>query len=161
MNRFIGVFLCSAVGVIAASGVALAETIERYECNLFGAMSQEPVGDRDGHVLTSFQYSCVGVEGLVKGAVATTLVVSEWDGPKGTFLTSIKIHRAPGGLAVGQITEGTGSIIMKDGKPAGTEASGKTVIKFASGTLAGLSGKTLNWISKPIGPGRFEQEYFD
>jgi hypothetical protein len=47
---------------------------------------------------------------------------------------------------------------MKDGKPAGNEASGKGVFKFASGTLAALSGKADRWQTKPAGFGRFTLE---
>jgi hypothetical protein len=161
MKRFVRASLCFLLSFIFTSEVARAETIGRYECNVIGTLSQEPVGDRDGHVFTSFQYSCFGTEGLLKGAVATTVAVIEWDGPKGTFVSTVKIHRAPGGIAVGQTDEGTAFMIMKDGKPIGTEASGNSVIKFASGTLARLSGKTLKWVSKSISPGRFEQEYSD
>ena len=50
---------------------------------------------------------------------------------------------------------------MKDGKPAGTESSGKAVFKFASGTLAAISGKTVKFTSKPTGVGRFELEFAD
>ena len=120
-----------------------------------------PVGDKEGHVLTGFQYSCFGVEGLPKGAVATTVALIEWDGSMGTFVTTVKIHRAPGGIAVGQTDEGTASMIMKEGKPIATEASGNAVIKFASGILALLSSKILKWISKSVAPDRFEQEYSD
>ena len=120
--------------------------IGRYECNIIGTISQEPVGDRDGHVVTSFKYSCYGVDGLLKGAVATTVVVIEWDGPRGTFLGSVKFHRAPGGLAISQNVEGTASAIVKEGRPAGREASGTGLIKFASGALARLSGKSVKGI---------------
>jgi hypothetical protein len=74
-------------------------------------------------------------------------------------LAASTTHRVPGGLAVGQLLEGSGSIVMKDRKPLGKDASGKAMIKFASGALASLSGKTLKWVSKPTGPNRFEQEY--
>jgi hypothetical protein len=56
---------------------------------------------------------------------------------------------------------GVGSVILKDGKPIGSEASGKAVIKFASDTLAALSGKTINWSTNSIGAGRFEFVYSD
>ena len=62
---------------------------------------------------------------------------------------------------VGQLLEGTGSIVMKDGKVVGSEGSGKTLFKFASGTLAAISGKTVKWTSKPVGLGRFELEFTD
>jgi hypothetical protein len=138
-------------------GYARSETIGRYECNIIGTTAQEPIGD--GHVLTSFQYSCFGVDGVLKGAVVTGVTSSEWDGPKGTYIASIGFHRAPGGLAIGQLTEGIGSVVMKDGKPVSTESSGKTLFKFASGTLASLSGKTVKFSTKLTGPNRFELEF--
>jgi hypothetical protein len=67
--------------------------------------------------------------------------------------------RAAGGLAVTQITEGVGSAIMKDGKPAGSESSGKGLFKFASGTLAAFSGKADRWEAKPAGFNRFSLEF--
>ncbi len=147
--------LCSTLGLISASGFALAETVGRYECNIVGAINQDPFGDRDGHVLRSVQYSCLGVQGMLKDAVYTGVSVSEWDGPKGTYLSGGGIVRAPGGLAVSQITEGTGTVVMKDGKPIGAESSGKSLYKLGTGTLAGLSGKLVRFESKPTGVGRF------
>lgn len=160
-KRFIATFVCSALSLIGASGFAFAETIVRYECSNIGTMSQEPIGDRNGHGLVSLQFSCFGVDGLLKGAVYTASNISEWDGPQGTFLFAGGIHRAPGGLAVTQLMEGTESVIMKDGKPAGTESSGKAVFKFASGTLAALSGKVVKFATKPTGVGRFSLELTD
>jgi hypothetical protein len=157
-KRFIVTVACSALGLISASGFALAETVGRYECSVVGAVSQEPIADRDGHQLTSLQYSCFGVEGMLKGALYTGSSISEWDGAQGTYLSAGGIVRASGGLAVTQLTEGTGSVVMKDGKPAGREASGKARFKFASGTLAALSGKTVKFETKPTGVGRFSIE---
>jgi hypothetical protein len=50
---------------------------------------------------------------------------------------------------------------MKDGKPAGFETSRKGVFKFASRTVAALSGKTINFVTKPTGPGRFSLDVTD
>jgi hypothetical protein len=96
-KRLIATVVCSTVGLISASGFALAETVGRYECSVVGAASQEPIADRDGHRLTSLQYSCFGVEGLLKGAVYTGSSISEWDGPQGTYLSAGGIVRASGG----------------------------------------------------------------
>jgi hypothetical protein len=63
--------LFSAIVLIGTSGLALADTIGRYECNIVGPIDLEPIGDRDGHVLRSLDYSCVGVDGLFKGGVFT------------------------------------------------------------------------------------------
>ena len=156
---FVATLLCCALGLIATNDLAFADMVGRYECTIVGSSIPEPISDRTGHSLQSVQYSCVGMDGLLKGAVLTGNSMVEWDGPKSIFLAASTSHRAPGGLAVGQLLEGNGSIVMKDGKPIGQEASGKAVIRLASGTFAALSGKTLKWVSKPTGPNRFEQEY--
>jgi hypothetical protein len=157
-KRIIVTAVCSTLGFVSASGFALAETIGRYDCSLVGTASQDPIGDKDGHRLVTVQISCFGVDGLFKDALYSGSSISEWDGPKGTYFAGDGITRAPRGLSVGQLTEGVGSVIMKDGMPVGNEASGKAVIKFASGTLAELSGKTVRWETKPAGFNRFSLE---
>jgi hypothetical protein len=157
-KRFVVTVVCSTLGLIGATGFALAETVGRFECNVVGAVSQDPIGDKDGHLIRSVQYSCLGVDGLLKSALYSGSSTSEWDGPQGTYLSGGGIIRVAGGLVVTQLTEGTGSVVMKDGKPAGIDASGKGLFKFASGTLAALSGKADRWEAKPAGLGRFTLE---
>jgi hypothetical protein len=154
-------FFCSGLSLIGASGFAVADTIGRFECNYVGPVSQEPIGDRDGHNVVSVQYSCFGVDGLLKEAVYTGTSVSEWNGPKGMYLLSGGTVRSPGAFAVTQLLEGIGSVVMKDGQPVGAEAKGRAIFKFASGTLATLAGRTFNFVSKPIGYGRFDVELSD
>ena len=141
--------------LISGSGVAMAKSVGRWECSVVGSVSEEPIGDRDGHRLVSFQYSCFGVDGPLKDTVYTASAISEWDGPQGKYLSAGGIVRAVGGLAVTQVTDATASVVMKDGKPAASEASGKAQFTFASGTLAALSGKPVKFETKPIGAGRF------
>jgi hypothetical protein len=157
-KRIIVTVVGSSLGLINASGFALAETVGRYDCSVVGAASQDPIGDKDGHRLTTVQYSCFGLDGMAKGAVYSGVSTSEWDGPKGTYLAGGGIIRAPQGLAITEIADGVGSAVMKDGKPAGNEASGKARIKFASGTLAELSGTAVRWEAKPAGFMRFSLE---
>src|SRR4029079_1976985 len=87
--------------------------------------------------------------------------IVEWNGPQGTYLSAGGIVRAPEGLAVTQLTEGKGSMVMEDDKPVGSEDSGKAQFKYASGTLAALSGKAVKFETKPTGVGRFSIEYTD
>ena len=103
--------------------------------------------------------SCIGVERLLNEAVVTAFSAVEW-----TVLTQQSpLHWvfAPGGAAIGQLLEGTGCATMKEGKPVGNEFSGKTVFNFASGTLAALAGKTVNFNDKSTGPNRFEIVFTD
>ena len=156
-KRLIAIFVCSALSLIGTSGFAFAGLIGRYECSIIGLPMQDPVGDRTGHMLVTVQYSCFGVEGLLKGTVHTVSSVSEWDGPQGAFLIGGGTQRAPGGLAVTQIAEGTAWVV----KPSGTESKGVGVFKFASDTLAALSGKSFKFATKSTGDLRFDLEYTD
>jgi hypothetical protein len=160
-NRFIATFLCSVLSLVGASGLAQADLIGRSQCNVISTAVPEPLGDRDGHSIVSFAYACVGVEGLVKDAVVTAFSATEWDGSKTTNVSALVVYRAPGGTAIAQTLEGNGSVITKDGKPVGTEITGKLTYKFASGTLAALSGKTVNFVNKTTGRNRFEIELTD
>jgi len=158
-KRSIATLMCSALIFLGAGGLARADLIGRYECNVVGIGNPEPIGDHDGHGLLNFQFSCVGIDGLLKGAVYSATSISEWDGPQGTYLLGGGVHRSAEGFAVTNMLEGSGSVVMKDGKPVGRSSSGKAIFKFGSGTLASLSGKTVNWASKTIGLNRFELEF--
>jgi len=151
-------FACLALSAILPAGSALADSIGRYDCNIVGAFSQEPVGDRGGHGLLSYQYSCFGVDGLIKGATYTANLIQEWDGPQGKFLVAGGVHRLPGGLAVTELLEGSASAVMKDGKAVGVISSGKAVFKVASGPLTALSGKTIKFTTNPTGFNHFTLE---
>lgn len=160
-KRLATAFACSLISLCGTGGFALADTIGRYECNIVGNNAPEPLGDRAGHGLVSYQYSCVGVDGLLKGAVLSATNISEWDGPQGKFLLGGGVHRAAGGFAASRIREGAASITMQDGKPVGSTSSGTTVFNLASGTLSSLSGKAVKFTSKSTGPQRFILEFQD
>jgi hypothetical protein len=159
-KRLATALACSVVG-LCASGFALADTIGKYECNVVGSNAPEPLGDRTGHGLVSYQFSCVGMDGLLKGAVYSAVHVSEWDGGQGKFLLAGGVHRTAGGHAVTQMLEGTGSLIMQDGKPVGSIGSGTAIFNLGSGTLSSLSGKKTKFTAKTIAPGRFVLEFQD
>jgi hypothetical protein len=157
----IALAITAAAGLPAIGGTAHAELIARYECNIVGTLGQEPIGDRPGHMLVSFQYSCHGIDGPMKGALYTAYVASEWENQKGIYLYGAGIHRMTEGMAVIQLTEGTGSVVMQDGAPAISQAKGKVVFKLASGSLAFLAGKTADFSARLTGPGHFIYEMTD
>ncbi|MCP3380089.1 hypothetical protein NLM31_06525 [Bradyrhizobium sp. CCGUVB4N] len=155
------VVLCSVFGLLGLNVVALADSTRRFDCTIDGT-DREPVGDRNGqHIIVSLQYTCRVADGPLKDAGITAISVSEWDGEKGTYLASLDVHRALEGFAVGQLLEGIGSSVMENNRTDGIAASGKTVFKFASGSLAALSGKTIRFTTKPAGARRFEIEFTD
>nr|GAJ37755.1 hypothetical protein BDOA9_0203730 [Bradyrhizobium sp. DOA9] len=134
--------------------------MRRYSCTVEGS-DREPVGDRDGHLIVSLQYTCHVANGALKDSGITGLFVSEWSSEKQTYLASLDVHRALDGFAVSQLLEGIGSSLMEDNRAAGIAASGKTVFKFASGSLAVLSGRTVTFTTKPLDYRQFEMEFTD
>nr|WP_027522040.1 hypothetical protein [Bradyrhizobium sp. Ec3.3] len=159
-KNLLTVVLCSVFGLLGPNTVALADSTRRYDCTIDGT-DREPVGDRNGHIIVSLQYTCRVADGLLKDAGITGISVSEWDGEKGKYLASLDVHRALEGFAVGQLLEGIGSSVMENNRTAGIAASGKTAFKFASGSLAALSGKTVKFTTMPAGARRFELEFTD
>jgi len=153
--------LGAAASVAAAAGPVHAELIGRYECNIVGTLGQEPIGDRPGHMLVSYQYSCYGVDGRLKGALYTGSAASEWENQKGAYLYGAGIHRMPDGLAVVQLVEGTATVAMQDGTPAISHANGKVVFKLASGSLSSLAGRTATFTARLTSPGHFVYEMTD
>jgi hypothetical protein len=83
------------------------------------------LGDRDEQRPSAFTNTCIGVEGLVKDAVVTAFSATEWDGPITINVSALVVYRAPGGTAFAQALEATGSVVTKEGKPVGTELTGK------------------------------------
>ncbi len=157
---FFTIVLCSAFGLLGLTGGALADSIRRYDCTIDGT-DREAIGDRNGHIIVSLQYTCHIADGLLKDAGITAISVSEWDSEKGRYLASLDVHRALEGYAVGQLLDGDGASVMEDNRAAGIAAAGKTVFKFASGSLAALSGKTVKFTTKSVGSRRFEMEFAD
>jgi hypothetical protein len=152
---------CSALGLVAAGGAAQAGLIARYDCNIVGTLGQEPIGDRPGHMLVSFQYSCFGLDGLMKGALYTASIASEWENQKGNYLYGVGIHRTADSYAVVQLVEGKGAVVMNGNMPAVSEASGKVVFKLASGRFAALAGRTVSFAARLTDPGHFIYELTD
>ena len=159
-KRILSALRWSALALIGSAGIAHADMIGRYQCTIVGASVPEPVGDRPDHAVQTAQYSCVGTDGLFKGVIMTGNTAIEWQAGKSTFLAASTTHRTPGGLAVAQLLEGTGSLVMEEGRPLGNDAAGKAAIRFASGALASLSGKIVTWTTKPVSFNRFEQSYY-
>ncbi|MCK1491941.1 hypothetical protein IVB14_16305 [Bradyrhizobium sp. 180] len=147
-------------GLLGLNEIALADSTRRYGCIIDGT-DREPTSDRNGRTIVSLQYTCRVADGLLKDAGITGLSVSEWDSEKGRYLASIDIYRALHGIAVGQVLEGTGSSVTEDNRAVGIAASGKMVFKFASGSLAALSGRTVKFTTKPVGSRQFEMEFTD
>ncbi|BAR55162.1 hypothetical protein ACVIWV_000268 [Bradyrhizobium diazoefficiens] len=158
-KRTVITLIGAAFGLIAVSQPARADMIARYECSTAGFYSQEPIGDRPDHNLVTQDYVCVGVDGLLKGAVYSASNAVEWDGPKATIVFGGGVHRIPGGRLVTQLIEGSAQAVMKDGKPIGVESSGKGIVKFGSGPFAGLSGKSVKFVTTPVNPIRFNLEF--
>ncbi|MDE5446739.1 hypothetical protein FXV83_16965 [Bradyrhizobium hipponense] len=151
--------LCSAFELLGPSTGAVAGT-RRYACTITAA-DREPVGVRNERAILTVQYGCRIADGLLSDAGITAVSVSEWAADKGTYLASLEFHRALEGVAIGQLSEATGFSSMEGEQGVAVATSGTAVFKFASGSLAALSGKTLKFTTKLTGLRSFELEFTD
>jgi hypothetical protein len=144
--------------IVASTGVAqeaAAQVSVQFECRYVGVTSQEPIGDRDGHVLGMSSYSCRVVTGPHKGGVYTGTNVTEWEGPTGIYVSGSAVDRLAGGIVVSTITGGTLAYIMKDGKPVGVISNGTGRTAIDSGPGAPFAGKSFKFSSKTTGLNQF------
>lgn len=148
------------LGLLGLNEIALADSTQRYGCIIDGT-DREPSGDRNERTIVSLQYTCRLADGLPKDAEITGLSVSLWDSEKGTYLALVDVYRGLDGIAVGQLLEGTGTSFTEHNRAVGIAASGKVVFKFASGSLAALSGRILNFATKPVNSRQFQMEFTD
>ncbi len=159
MNCYFIVSL-SALALSLAITSAKAQEVNRETCQQVGSAPQEPIGDREGHAISTQTELCKVTEGPLKGGTRTGYTIWEWDGPKAKLLANQGAVRAPTGFLVYEGGDGTIEMIMKDGKPTGWTASGGGVTStLATGSVANRLGHPGVWSAKSTGPLEWEFEY--
>ena len=149
----------SAIGLALAAPNAVAQELHNHDlCRQTSTYPLEQLGDRDGHAMNSGMDSCETVEGVTKGAIWTSFIMWEWDGPKAKELAGWAVGRKTGATQTCQdIPEkGTIELIMTDGGVTGWTASGQCVVTMGTGDFASMAGKTWFWNAKPTGPMTYE-----
>jgi hypothetical protein len=134
---------------------AVAQELHNHDlCRQTSTYPLEQLGDRDGHARNSGMDSCETVEGVTKGAIWTSFIMWEWDGPKAKELAGWAVGHKVGATQTCQdIPEkGTIELVMTDGKVTGWTASGQCVVTMGTGDFASMAGKTWYWNAKPTGP---------
>jgi len=143
------------LGLFVASSSAQAPQTYRYLCQSVGTGPQEPLGDRDGHSVSVYSYSCRVEGGPLDGGVVTGSAIYEWDKTKAVGLTGNGVVRRPGAMAVFQLSDFTNALTVVDGKVTGFLAAGHGTYKLATGAAAPLGGRTYTYTGRPNGPGQF------
>jgi hypothetical protein len=142
----------AAVAFAAFGPSAIAqENMRVFTCQSVGGGSPEPLGDRDGHLISVEQGSC-RVEGAYAGGVSTDTIIWEWDGAKAVELSNVGVVRKPGSTLAWQGSGGKLTLTMTDGKVTGCSGSGRGVNTLATGDWAKLAGKGYTWTAKCVGP---------
>lgn len=89
----------------------------------------------------------------MNGGVATQHALWEFEKGRMLLLSGDGVVRKPGSVLTYKLTSGTGTLLIKDGKPAGWTGSGTGVYTAGSGDAAMLKGKTFTWTGRATGPG--------
>ncbi|SFN42006.1 hypothetical protein [Variovorax sp. OV329] len=131
----------AALTLSSSACLAQTPTPMRSTCQGFGIPAQEPVGDREGHVISVAPYSCVSQGGVLDGAVASG--TNYWELDKGAGLTVVGtgVIRKPGMLVLYTVTSGNYALTTADGKVTGFAGTAKGTYTTATGSAASLAGK--------------------
>ena len=145
------VTISASLVLLVSSGLAMAESY-KHTCMQVGPNMSEPLGDREGHAALVADASCMTEGDLLDGTVMTQHTIWEFDKGAMNILSADGVSRKPGTTGAYRITAGSMSYVMKDGKPAGWNASGKGVYTMATGVAAALAGKAFTWTGYATGP---------
>ncbi len=145
--------------VVALAVVALGAKAQglsySLQCQSIGASPPEPLGDSEGHAISSGDVSCRVEDGPLAGGVMTGTHMYEWNKGTGVTLAGSGIVRKPGATTTYRIDEGRVTLTMVDGKVRGSTGSGKGVYTMAIGTAAALNGKAFTYTTRTTAPGQF------
>ena len=141
-----------ALLALSASG---QENSFKFSCQSIGSSPPEPIGDREGHSISSGEVSCRAEGGPLIGGVMTGTSMYEWDKGSGIMLSGSGIVRKPGATTAYRINEAKIALIMTDGKVTGSASSGKGVYTMATGSAASLAGKSFTYSTRTTAPGQF------
>jgi hypothetical protein len=134
------------------------EYTDVYACQYIGAITSEPLGDSEGHVLRITDASCLVTAGPLSGGISTVRTIWEGDKTGGTLLAGEAVTRKPGGMAVNTLTDGKLEVMISDGKVVGVVSSGHGRYVMAVGSAAAVAGKAFVFNTKTTGPGQYSIE---
>lgn len=145
----------TAVFALLALSASAQENSFSFSCQGVGTSPSEPIGDREGHSISSGEVSCRAEGGPLIGGVMTGSTIYEWDKGSGVLLSGSGVIRKPGATTAYRISEGRIALILTDGKVTASTASGKGVYTMATGSAASLAGKSFTYSTRTTAPGQF------
>jgi|OpeIllAssembly_1097287.scaffolds.fasta_scaffold169590_1 hypothetical protein len=153
--QLVGVAGTVLLGLFGATSFGQTPLTYRYLCQSIGTGPQEPLGDRDGHNISVYSYSCRVEGGPLDGGVVTGNAIYEWNQTIAAGLTGNGVVRKPGAVAVFELSDFKNALTVVDGKVTGFSAAGHGTYKLATGTAVSLAGRTYTYTGRPNGPGQF------
>ena len=138
---------------LAASAQALSW---KLSCQNVGSSPPEPMGDREGHNLSTGGYSCRTEGGPMDGAIVTGHSVWEWDKGSAVRAAGYGVYRKPGAMVVYQHVDGQFNLVTGDGgKVTGWTATGSGPYTSTAGAGSVLKGKKFSFSARSTAPGQF------
>ena len=151
---------CLAIAASVSAPAAVAGEVSKALCQAVGPVSAlEPLGDHEGHGITTYSISCRVESGPLAGGVSTMSGVLEWDKGTATVISGTDVVRLSDGVAVEGAVEGKITLTMVGGKVTGFTGAGKSRWQTAGGSAVALAGKTFGWTVRSTGPGQHESSW--
>lgn len=147
-----------ALALCALSVAASAQSVVAFKnaCTSVGNSPQEALAGREGQAISFGTFVCSTEGGPLDGITLTGANLWHWSGGSATLVTGSSVGRKPGAHTVFESTGGKMKLLMNANQVVGFEGEGKGVYRVATGSVAPLEGKTVNFKFKSIAPGRFE-----
>jgi hypothetical protein len=123
--------IAAAIVLLAAAPSAVAEENTQPSIRQdIGVRTTEPLGDREGHMISTGGYSCHVNSGPTSGSAMTGSDTWEFDWPNAVMLSDSAVVLKQGAIVVYRGTEGKLALTMADGKVIGWTAALKTTRFF-------------------------------
>lgn len=140
---------------LAASSTGAHAQDALYACRGGGLEPPEAHGDREGHAITSGQFSCRAESGPMAGGVLTGYAVIEWNNETGVMLSGSGIVRKPGVVLVYQNVDYKVLYHKTDGRFSAASGAGRFKYVFADGADPDLAGATFVYVTRAASPEAF------
>jgi hypothetical protein len=140
--------------LLASPAWSQEPTTFRLHCQILGPSVPEPLGDREGHSLSTTQVSCRAEGGPMDGAVMSGYTAYEWQGQNANGV-GFGVIRKRGAALVYSNSEMTSSLIMENGRVVGNTGGGRGRYVMASGAASAWAGKGYRYTFKSSGFNQF------
>jgi hypothetical protein len=117
---------------LVTTGAVADEAVGLWTCQTIGDSHDDPIGDKEGHVLDSVSYTCRIEGGPLNGGVVNGTEIAEWTGAKYVRIAAMGVVRKPGAIAIYSGGSASSTPIMRAARRSARSGREKTTTYSAA-----------------------------